>query len=410
MQTRLVPEVLATPAGRDAEAILRSCVHCGFCNATCPTYQLRGDELDGPRGRIYLVKQMLEGAPPTASTALHLDRCLTCLACETTCPSGVRYHHLAEYGRAAIEAAGVRPWHQRVARAALRAVLPHRNRLRVLLAFGRALRPVLPARLAVKLPRPVPRARPVPAPRHARRLLLLEGCVQPLWNPNIDAAARRVFDRLGVSLLPVNEVSCCGAIHHHNGDGATAKAIARRNIDAWWPAIEAGADGILITASGCGAHIKDYGHLLADDAAYADKAARVSALAQDPAGAIAPAQIAALHLNAGERVAFHAPCTLQHALRLGGRAEALLKAAGFELAPVADAHLCCGSAGTYALLQPALATALRDRKLAALGHGNPTRILTANIGCLAHLQAGTALPIVHWLEAIDSLMAREGVL
>ena len=410
MQTRLVPEVLATPAGRDAEAILRSCVHCGFCNATCPTYQLRGDELDGPRGRIYLVKQLLEGAPPTASTALHLDRCLTCLACETTCPSGVRYHHLAEYGRAVVEAARVRPWHQRALRAALRAVLPHRNRLRVLLALGRALRPLLPAPLAAKLPRPAPHARAVPAPRHARRLLLLEGCVQPLWNPNIDAAARRVFDRLGVSLVPVKEVGCCGAIHHHNGDSATAKAIARRNIDAWWPAIEAGAEGVLVTASGCGAHIKDYGHMLADDPAYAAKAARISELAQDPAGAIAPAQMAALQLKAGERVAFHAPCTLQHALRLGGRTEALLQAAGFELAPVAEAHLCCGSAGTYALLQPALATALRDRKLAALGQGNPTRILTANIGCLAHLQAGTALPIVHWLEAVDSLMARDDAL
>ena len=410
MQTRLVPEILATPAGRDAEAILRSCVHCGFCNATCPTYQLRGDELDGPRGRIYLVKQLLEGAPPTASTALHLDRCLTCLACETTCPSGVRYHHLIDYGRAAVEAACVRPWHQRALRASLRAVLPYRNRLRVLLALGRALRPLLPAPLAAKLPRPAPHARAVPAPRHARRMLLLEGCVQPLWNPNIDAAARRVFDRLGVSLVPVQEVSCCGAIHHHNGDSPTAKVIARRNIDAWWPAIEAGAEGILVTASGCGAHIKDYGHLLADDPAYADKAARVSELAQDPAGAIAPAQIAALQLHAGERVAFQAPCTLQHALRLGGRAEALLQAAGFELAPVAEAHLCCGSAGTYAVLQPALATALRDRKLAALGQGNPTRILTANIGCLAHLQAGTTLPIVHWLEAIDSLMAREGAL
>ena len=410
MQTRLAPEVLATPAGRDAEAILRSCVHCGFCNATCPTYQLRGDELDGPRGRIYLVKQLLEGAPPTASTALHLDRCLTCLACETTCPSGVRYHHLIEYGRAEVEAARVRPWHQRTLRAALRAVLPYRNRLRVLLALGRALRPLLPARLAAKLPRTAPRARALPAPRHARRMLLLEGCVQPLWNPNIDAAARRVFDRLGVSLVPVQEVTCCGAIHHHNGDSTTAKSIARRNIDAWWPAIEAGVEGILVTASGCGAHIKDYGHLLADDPAYADKAARVSALAQDPAGVIAPAQIAALKLHAGERVAFQAPCTLQHALRLGARAEALLQAAGFELAPVAEAHLCCGSAGTYALLQPALATALRDRKLAALGQGNPTRILTANIGCLAHLQAGTTLPIVHWLEAIDSLMAREGAL
>jgi glycolate oxidase iron-sulfur subunit len=380
-------------------------VHCGFCTATCPTYQLTGDELDGPRGRIYLIKQMLEGAQATATTRHHLDRCLTCRACETTCPSGVRYGRLADIGRLEIERRVPREGGDRLARALLATVLPRPALFAALLAAGRALRPLLPRSLAAKV---LP-ARPAgarPAPRHARRMLLLEGCVQPALVPGINAAAARVLDRLGVSLVAAPTAGCCGAVTHHLSHEEAALAAMRRNVDAWWPLVDAGAEAIVITASGCGAMVKDYGHLLAQDARYAARAARVSELARDLSEVVAaeldragPDRLSATGVEGP--VAFHAPCTLQHALRLRGGVEALLVRLGFTLTEVRDAHLCCGSAGTYSLLQPAMALKLRENKLAALGAGGPARILTANIGCLGHLQSGTERVVEHWIEAVD---------
>jgi len=407
MQTRLAEDIRDTPAGREAGDILRACVHCGFCTATCPTYQLTGDELDGPRGRIYLIKQVLEGAQPSATTRHHLDRCLTCRACETTCPSGVRYGRLADIGRQVVEQRVPRGGGDRLARTLLATVLPRPALFAALLAAGRTLRPLLPRTLAAKV-LPARPAGPRPAPRHARRMLLLEGCVQPALVPGINAAATRVLDRLGVSLVAAPSAGCCGAVTHHLSREEAALAAMRRNVDAWWPLVEAGAEAIVITASGCGAMVKDYGHLLAQDARYAARAARVSELARDLSEVVA----AELDRAGSDRVpaarvegpvAFHAPCTLQHALRLRGGVEALLARLGFTLTAVSDAHLCCGSAGTYSLLQRHLASALRDNKLAALTAGGPTRLLTANIGCLGHLQSGTDLVVEHWIEAVDRL-------
>jgi glycolate oxidase iron-sulfur subunit len=390
MQTELADFIRDTPEGREADAILRKCVHCGFCTATCPTYQILGDELDGPRGRIYLVKQVLEGARPTARTRLHLDRCLTCRACETTCPSGVQYGRLADIGRGIVEAQVPRgPW-ERLQRAALAFALPRTRLFAALLALGRALRFVAPA------------ARPGawPAPRHARRMFVLAGCVQPALAPRIHAAAARVLDRLGVSLIEVPGAGCCGALRFHLNRQDDGRDDMRALIDAWWPQVERGeVEAIVTTASGCGVTIKDYGHLLAHDAAYREKAARIAALARDLSEVVPPEAIA--ERGGLGRIAYHAPCTLQHGQQLRGKAEALLARAGFELAPVADGHLCCGSAGTYSILQPELSRELRARKLAALGAGQPVGIVTANIGCLTHLQGGSKLPVAHWIELID---------
>jgi len=405
MQTRLAEEFRDTPAGREAGDILRACVHCGFCTATCPTYQLTGDERDGPRGRIYLIKQMLEGTTPTATTRHHLDRCLGCRSCETTCPSGVRYGRLADIGRAVVEQRVPRTGIDRLSRALLAAVLPRPALFAALLGAGRALRPLLPRALAAKVP-PARPAGPCPAPRHARRMLVLEGCVQPAIAPGINAAATRVLDRLGVSLVIAPAAGCCGAVTHHLSREEAALAAMRRNVDAWWAQIEAGVEAIVVTASGCGAMVKEYGHLLAADPAYAARAARVSELARDLSEVVASELDRAaptLPRLAGidTPVAFHAPCTLQHALRLRGGVEGLLARLGFTLTEVRDAHLCCGSAGTYSLLQPRMSSRLLDDKLAALAAGAPERILTANIGCLGHLQSGTALTVEHWIEAVD---------
>jgi glycolate oxidase iron-sulfur subunit len=399
MQTELAAFIRDTPEGREAEAILRKCVHCGFCTATCPTYQLLGDELDGPRGRIYLVKQVLEGAAPTARTQLHLDRCLTCRACETTCPSGVRYGRLADIGRGIVEARVPRsPW-QRAQRAALAFALPRRRLFGALLGLGRLLRFLAP-RL---VPAPAAPAGDWPAPRHARRMLVLAGCVQPALAPRINAAAARVLDRLGVSLIEAPGAGCCGALRFHLNDQAGGRDDMRALIDAWWPYVERGeVEAIAITASGCGVTVKEYGHLLAEDPAYAEKAARISALAKDLSEVIPPETIPA---RAGlGRIACHSPCSLQHGQQLRGGVEALLARAGFELAPVPEAHLCCGSAGTYSILQPELSRQLRDRKLAALQSALPVGIVTANIGCLVHLQGGAQVPVAHWIELLDETL------
>jgi glycolate oxidase iron-sulfur subunit len=410
VQTRLSAALLETSAGREAEAILRTCVHCGFCAASCPTYQLLGDELDGPRGRIYLIKEMLEGGRASGATQLHLDRCLTCRACETACPSGVRYGRLLEIGRRQLERIVPRGLRERLLRRAILAIVPHRRRFAALLALARALRPLAPARLRRSIPARR-RARAWPAARHARRMLVLSGCVQPATAPDINAAAARVLDGLGISLIEVDD-GCCGALAHHLSDEGAAREQMRRNIDIWWPAIERGVEALIVTASGCGAMIHDYGELLADDSAYAFRAARVSALCRDlsqvVAGELASPgvglEVKSIH-GPASRVAFHAPCTLQHGLGIRGLVEPLLERAGCLLTPVAESHLCCGSAGSYSLLQPALSYQLRAKKLAALESGTPDVIVTANIGCLMHLAAGTDRPVRHWIELLAEAIA-----
>ncbi|MGH8287807.1 MAG: glycolate oxidase subunit GlcF [Steroidobacteraceae bacterium] len=410
MQTQLSAALLETPAGREADGILRTCVHCGLCTASCPTYQLLGDELDGPRGRIYLIKGMLEGGQTSRATQLHLDRCLTCRACETACPSGVRYGRLLEIGRRHLERVVPRGLRERLLRRALLATLPHRRRFAALLALARLLRPLAPATLRRGIPLPR-RARAWPAPRHGRRMLVLTGCVQPATVPDINAAAARVLDGLGISLIEVDD-GCCGALAHHLSDEDAALEQMRRNIDVWWPAIERGVEALVVTASGCGAMIRDYGESLADDPAYASRAARVSALFRDLSQVVTcelakPGVGLEVKSTRGpaSRVAFHAPCTLQHGLKIRGLVEPLLERAGCLLTPVADGHLCCGSAGSYSLLQPVLSHQLRADKLAALEAGAPDVIVTANIGCLMHLASGTDRPVRHWIEVLAEAVA-----
>ncbi|NBA96125.1 glycolate oxidase subunit GlcF [Pseudomonas sp. R5(2019)] len=404
MQTHLSDQARALPRGEEAERILRTCVHCGFCNATCPTYQLLGDELDGPRGRIYLIKQVLEGAEPSAHTLEHLDRCLTCRNCETTCPSGVDYHNLLDIGREVIEQRVPRSFGERSLRAGLRAVVPHAGLFKALVNSGEMLRPLLPEALRAKLPRQIRTARPRPQSQHQQRVLMLEGCVQPGLSPNTNAAAARVLDRLGISVEPAREAGCCGAVDYHLNAQHTGLNRARRNIDAWWPAIEAGAQAIVQTASGCGAFIKDYGHLLADDPLYAAKAKRVSELTKDLVEVLRDAPLETLGVHSDLRLAFHCPCTLQHAQKLGGAVEGVLTRLGFHLTAVPDAHLCCGSAGTYSITQPALSRQLRDNKLNALESGKPQVIATANIGCQSHLDGAGRTQVRHWIELVDEAM------
>jgi len=389
VQTELADFIRDTPEGREAGAILRKCVHCGFCTATCPTYQLLGDDLDSPRGRIYLMKRALEGAPITDKTRLHLDRCLTCRACETTCPSGVQYGRLLDIGRGVVEAKTRRGPLERAQRAALAFALPKQ------VLFRAALK----AAQLVGLQPKTRHAPAWPAPRHARKMLALAGCVQPALAPSINAAAARVLDRNGVSLIEVPGAGCCGGIRFHLNYQDEGRDDMRALIDAWWPAVERGeVEAIVVTASGCGVTVKDYAHLLAQDPAYAEKAARIASLARDLSEVI---PLDAVKGKGRGTAAFQSPCTLQHGQQIRGKVEALLGAAGYTLAPVDDAHLCCGSAGTYSLLQPQISRELRGRKLAALQAGRPEVIATANIGCLSHLQGGTATPVRHWIELLD---------
>ena len=411
MQTRLTDLIKDTPEGKAADAILRSCVHCGFCLATCPTYQLLGNELDSPRGRIYLIKQLMEGEPVTDSTQLHLDRCLTCRACETTCPSGVRYGHLLDIGRGMVERRVERPPHAKFVRYLLRTLLPNRTISGFLLGLARLGRPLLPSRLK-KLIAPGSRTvNNLPRTEHARTMLILDGCVQPALTPNTNHAAARVLDKLGISLVAAKQAGCCGALAYHLNAQQEGLDAMRRYIDDWWPHVsreDRPVEAIVMTASGCGATVKDYGHLLQHDPLYAEKAARISELARDISEIIA-SEITSLTslLNQFEpahsprHIAFHAPCTLQHGMRLGGKVESILKASGFRLSKVADTHLCCGSAGTYSILQPKLSRQLRDNKLAALTADNPELVVTANVGCQTHLQGGADLPVRHWIEILD---------
>jgi glycolate oxidase iron-sulfur subunit len=404
MQTNLADFIKDTAQGREADSILRSCVHCGFCLATCPTYQLLGDELDSPRGRIYLIKQVLEGGPVTAKTQLHLDRCLTCRACETTCPSGVKYGHLVDIGRNIVEQRIGRSPSEQLKRLGLRSVLSNKRLFNPLLKLGRAVQGFLPAALQTKLP-PVQASRPWPQARHPRSMLVLDGCVQPGLAPNINAAAARVLDRLGISLLRAENAGCCGAVSYHLNAQEQAMAFMRRNIDAWWPYLGQGVEALVMTASGCGATVKEYGYLLRHDPAYAEKAARISALTRDLSEILAAEQTALTRLINVEprgKLAFHSPCTLQHGQKIVGAVERILTSAGFELTPMADPHLCCGSAGTYSILQPEISQQLLRNKVSALEGGAPQQIATANIGCLTHPHSGTTLRVRHWVELIEA--------
>ena len=406
MQTNLADFIKGTADGDEAEAILRSCVHCGFCTATCPTYQILGDELDGPRGRIYLIKQVLEGAPVTKKTQTHLDRCLTCRNCETTCPSGVQYGRLIDIGRKVVEQRVPRSLGERITRTLLKEALPRKWIFTPVYKAGKLVRPFLSKPMQDKLP-PARGAGTWPRREHARKMLVLDGCVQPAMAPNINSATARVLDAFGVQLIVAPRAGCCGALRYHLNDQEAGLDDMRRNIDAWWPLVEQ-VEAIVMTASGCGVTVKEYGHMLAHDAAYAAKAQRIAALTRD-LSEIMPqfeAELGArLKGKIVKRAAWHPPCTLQHGQQIRGKVEGVLRAAGVDVVLCADSHLCCGSAGTYSVLQPVLATQLRDRKLANLLATAPEVIVSANIGCLNHLQSGTQTPVSHWIELLDQALA-----
>lgn len=402
MQTHLPDNIINTSAGKRADEILRNCVHCGFCNATCPTYQLTGDELDGPRGRIYLIKQMLETGKAGISTRLHLDRCLTCLSCQTTCPSAVAYGQLLDIGRHLVEEKSKRGIAELTFRKLLRTILPHKNRFLFFLRPGQWFRFLLSTKLKNKIPeRKDTRSYETPSDVHSRKMLLLEGCVQPGLSPATNLAAQAVFNQIGISLLYAKNAGCCGAVSHHLNATDEARKFIRKNIDAWWPYIEQGVEAIVITASGCGLMIKDYFDLMKDDPDYAEKAKKISEMAKDPVEVLENENLSAFVLNQHREIVFHPPCTLQHGQKLAGRSEALLSSLGYKLQPVQDSHLCCGSAGTYSILQPELSQQLLSNKIRSLLEHQPAVIATANIGCQQHLKSGTNVPVIHWLELLE---------
>ena len=401
MQTNISEQFLNNPEIQDAETILRSCVHCGFCTATCPTYQLLGDELDGPRGRIYLIKQVLEGNEISSKTQSHLDRCLTCRSCETTCPSGVRYGRLVEIGREIVDQQVPRNLLQRIPRILLRKIVPYPQRFSPIYRLGLLFRPVLPASIKRKLPVPQ-KSGSTSIMTKERRMLVLQGCVQSVVTPQTNLAAERILQKLDIELITAPDAGCCGAVSHHLSAAEEGLDFMRRNIDAWWPYIEQGAEAIIITASGCGTVVKDYAELLKHDSQYADKAKQVSLMARDISEILRDEDLTSLTINHPEtRIAFHSPCTLQHGQQLSGVAEDILRKAGFTLTEVQDPHLCCGSAGTYSILQAKLSQQLLDNKLSALQSGQPDIIATANIGCQMHMASKAQLPVKHWLEVLD---------
>jgi glycolate oxidase iron-sulfur subunit len=406
MQTNLADFIKNTPQGIEADAILRSCVHCGFCTATCPTYQVLGDELDGPRGRIYLIKQVLEGAEPTKKTQQHLDRCLTCRNCESTCPSGVQYGRLVDIGRSVVEDKVGRTAREKITRTALRKGLLAKPLFDTAMKLGRAARPLLPASLKAKV-QPLRDKGAWPNAQHARTMIVLDNCVQNSMAPAIDFASARVLDRAGISLKWVAAGGCCGALSHHLNAHDEAVQKVKANIDAWWPLIEAGVEAIVGTASGCSVMLKDYGHFMQHDAAYAEKAKKIAALSKDVSEVIAAEwpKLKPMLKASSEKIAYHPPCTMQHGMKLKGGVEAMLRDMGFELAPVADSHLCCGSAGTYSVLQPEISNELKARKVKSLTADGPAQIATSNIGCMTHIQSGTTLPVKHWIELLDERLA-----
>ncbi len=400
MQTCIDTALKNNAETAEADAILRSCVHCGFCMATCPTYQILGSELDGPRGRIYLIKELLEGQPAGEKTRLHLDRCLNCGACERTCPSGVRYGRLLDIGRRLIEEKAPRPFFDKLFRRILLDVLPRRKRFGLFLTIGQLFRPLLPASWARKLPRQK-KSELWPATHHRRRMLVLQGCVQPLTAPNTNSAAASVLDRLGISLISAEQAGCCGAINQHLTDTIMAQQRMRKNIDAWWPYVEEGVEAIVMTSSGCGLMVKEYGRALSQDARYAKKAAHISALTKDLSEILRAENLDDFkRVGKGIKVAYQSSCTLQHGQKLGGVVETILKKCGYRLTAVADKHLCCGAAGTYTLLQAQLSRELLRNKLSALKTGRPDMIATANIGCQLHLESETKIPVKHWIELL----------
>jgi glycolate oxidase iron-sulfur subunit len=415
MHTDLAPEYQNSADGQAAAAILRKCVHCGFCTATCPTYQLLGDELDGPRGRIYLMKAVLEGATPTRKTQAHLDRCLTCRSCESTCPSGVHYGELLDIGRKLVEAKVPRPLGEQALRWALKEGIPS-PLFAPAMKLGQLVRPLLPAALKAKVPAKQD-AGTWPSTVHARKVLLLAGCVQPAMAPNINSATARVLDAAGVQCLIAAQAGCCGAVKFHLNDQQGGKAQMRANIEAWWPYVQDGVEAIIMNASGCGVTVKEYGHLLKDEPLYAAKAARISALTKDLSEWLPElserlsGKLDARSVAQAGAMAFHPPCSLQHGQQLRGGVEKHLQTLGFDIKVTgAEAHLCCGSAGTYSVINPDLAYQLRDRKLdhlqATFSGSAPDLIVSANMGCITHLQSGTSTPVRHWVEVLDEALAQ----
>lgn len=404
MQTRTLTALADTEQAEEAEAILRACVHCGFCNATCPTYQLLGDERDGPRGRIYLIKQVLEGVVASEQTQQHLDRCLTCRACETTCPSGVNYGRLLDIGRAVVDRQVRRPWLERLKRRVLCIVLPYPQRFSLLLRCAQRFKPLMPFRLRGKIPAMCHIGPSSPDNTHSRKMLVLVGCVQPALAPSINIAAVRVLDRLGISLLVAPAAGCCGALSYHLSAQADGLDFMRRNIDVWLPFLDQGVEALVMTASGCGVMVKEYADLFKHDPVYADKAQRISAATRDLVEVLAAEDLTPLKPDVSGTVAFQSPCTLQHGQQLGGAVENLLHGLGFDLRTASNSHLCCGSAGTYSLLQPELSQRLVQDKVAALESVQPDVIATANIGCLTHIQSNTAIPVRHWIEILDAAL------
>ncbi len=413
MQTTLANKYRNLPNIEDAEEILHRCVHCGFCNATCPTFQLLGDELDGPRGRIYLIKKILEGANPTPSTRKHIDRCLTCQSCETTCPSGVKYSRLLEIGRQVHHETLARPFKEKWIRILLRKIILRPLLFKYLLHIAHAFSFLLPTSLKNKIPPlgKIPTVRTnaefskggmAGHTKEQRTLIMLRGCAQKVCAPDINQSATELFIQLGFNVIESSADRCCGALSHHNDATEEARELARKNIDAWWPLLQKGLEGIVVTASGCTTMVKDYGHLLADDVSYADKACQIAELCRDPIEILEPFR-GQLRKKTGmaDKICFQAPCSQQHGLAIRGRVEQLLQTAGYELTQQHIGHLCCGSAGSYSALQPEISTKLKHNKLQDLCRGEPALISTANIGCLLHLQSGTELPVKHWLQVIE---------
>jgi len=402
MQTNIRPDILASAEGQEADRILRSCVHCGFCTATCPTYQILGDELDSPRGRIYLIKEMLENGHASKKTQLHLDRCLTCQSCETTCPSGVEYHKLLTIGRKQVDEQNVRPLPERLQRYLLRQIVSRRKLFAFLLSGGQLMRPVLPRKLRQSIPARQ-QLTAFQANKHDRKIILLQGCAQPSLAPNINHSVTRVMDALGIETLKLDNEGCCGALNHHMNATEQALASAKRNIDAWWPYIEKQAvEAIVISESGCGNFVKEYRYLLKDDAEYQTKMERIEQLTKDLSEVLCNEDLSRFSSKTPQTLAFQAPCTLQHGQGIKGSVEKMLTSLGHTLTPVPDGHLCCGSAGSYSILQRDLSSELRERKLKNLHSGSPTVIASANIGCISHLRAGTETPVKHWIEILAS--------